>query len=132
MNKRIYFIASIIKIIIWALISIFTYTSINVYEDTAIAIILWFIWIFILARWISFFLFLWWYKLFSKKNEEIQIKNSYRLSLLFWIYCLLNILLLIWWYRNKIRGIIILIWFIALQIFLIEWNDEKSWSKWNN
>lgn len=129
MNKRIYYIASIIKAVIWILITIFTYTSINVYEDTAIAIILWFVWIFILARWVSFFLFLWWYKLFSKKKEEQQIKDSYRLSLLFGIYCLLNILLLIGWYWNKIRWILILIWFIALQIFLIEWNNGESGTK---
>lgn len=129
MNKRIYYIASIIKAVIWILITIFTYTSINVYEDTAIAIILWFVWIFILARWVSFFLFLWWYKLFSKKKEEQQIKDSYRLSLLFGIYCLLNILLLIGWYWSKIRWILILIWFIALQIFLIEWNNGESGTK---
>lgn len=129
MNKRIYYIASIIKAVIWILITIFTYTSINVYEDTAIAIILWFVWIFILARWVSFFLFLWWYKLFSKKKEEQQIKDSYRLSLLFGIYCLLNILLLIGWYWNKIQWILILIWFIALQIFLIEWNNGESGTK---
>ncbi len=125
MKLRIYHIASIIKAVIWLFITIFTYTSINVYEDTAIAIILLFIGIFTLARWLSFFLFLWWHKLFSKKSNELQIKDSYKLSLLFWIYCLLNILLLIWWYRNKIFWIIILIAFIALQIFLLWWNNEN-------
>ena len=125
MELRIYHIASIIKAVIWLFITIFTYTSINVYEDTAIAIVLLFIGIFTLARWLSFFLFLWWHKLFSKKSNELQIKDSYKLSLLFWIYCLLNILLLIWWYRNKIFWIIILIAFIALQIFLLWWNNEN-------
>lgn len=129
MNNRIYYIASIIKIVIWALITIFTYTSINVYEDTAIALILWFIGIFILARWISFFLFLWWYKLLNKHSIEQQTKDSYRLSLLFGIYCLINILLLIWGYWNKIRWILILVWFIALQIFLIEGTHAKPESK---
>ena len=129
MNNRIYYIASIIKIVIWALITIFTYTSINVYEDTAIALILWFIGIFILARWVSFFLFLGWYKLLNKESTEQQTKDSYRLSLLFGIYCLINILLLIWGYRNKIRWILILVWFIALQIFLIEGTHAKPESK---
>jgi hypothetical protein len=129
LNNRIYYIASIIKIVIWALITIFTYTSINVYEDTAIALILWFIGIFILARWVSFFLFLGWYKLLNKESTEQQTKDSYRLSLLFGIYCLINILLLIWGYRNKIRWILILVWFIALQIFLIEGTHAKPESK---
>lgn len=129
MNTRVYYIASIIKAIIWILITVFTYTSINVYEDTAIAIILWFVWIFILARWVSFFLFLWWHRLFSKQSTEQQTRDSYRLSLLFWIYCLINILLLIWGYRNKIRWILILIWFILLQIFLIEWSHARPESK---
>lgn len=129
MNNRIYYIASIIKIVIGALITIFTYTSINVYEDTAIALILWFIGIFILARWVSFFLFLGWYKLLNKLSIEQQTRDSYRLSLLFGIYCLINILLLIWGYRNKIRWILILVWFIALQIFLIEGTHAKPESK---
>lgn len=129
MNLRIFYIASIIKAILWLIITIFTYTSINVYEDTAVAIILWFIWIFILARGVSFFLFLWWHKLFSNRTYERQVKDSYRLSLLFWIYCIINILLLIWWHRNKIRWIVILIAFIALQIFLLEWSNGKSESK---
>lgn len=129
MKLRIYHIASIIKAVIWLFITIFTYTSINVYEDTAIAIVLLFVGIFTLARWLSFFLFLWWHKLFSKKTNELQTKDSYKLSLLFGIYCLLNIILLIGWYRNKIIWIIILIVFIALQIFLLGWNNGTTESK---
>ena len=129
MNLKVFYIASIVKAVLWLVISIFTYTSINVYEDTAIAIILWIIWIFILAWWVSFFLFLLWHKFFSKKPHELQVKDSYRLSLLFGIYCLINILLLIWWHRNKIRWIIILVLFIMIQIFLLEWNNAKPESK---
>jgi len=129
MNLRIFYIASIIKAVLGLIITIFTYTSINIYEDTAVAIILWFIWVFILARGLSFFLFLWWHKLFSKRDTERQVKDSYKLSLLFGIYCIINILLLIWWHRNKIRWIIILVGFVALQIFLLEWSNEKPESK---
>lgn len=129
MNLRIFYIASIIKAILGLIITIFTYTSINIYEDTAIAIILWFIWVFILARWVSFFLFLWWHKLFSNRDHERQVKDSYRLSLLFGIYCIINILLLIWGHRNKIRWIIILVAFVAIQIFLLEWSNGKPESK---
>lgn len=129
MKQHIYHIASSIKAVIWLFITIFTYTTINIYEDTAIAIILLFIWIFTLARGLSFFLFLWWYKIFSKLPNEIQIKESYKLSLLFWIYCLLNIILLVWWYRNKILWIIILIAFICLQIFLLSKKNDTTFTK---
>lgn len=120
---------SIAKIILWAAILLITYTSINVYEDPIVAISLCFLWIFILARWISFFLFLFEQRLFHKlKSEEWIKKDSYKLSLLFWIFCIINVLLILWSHRNKLIWIILLIVFILMQIFLFERND---WN-WTN
>ncbi len=126
MNLRFYYIASIIKLILWLFIIIVTYTSINIYEDPTIWISLWFIWSFIAIRWFSFFLFLRWQKLFRKKEEERIIKDSYKLSLLFGIYAIINILLLILWNRNKFIWLLLLWGFILTHILLLENSNEKS------
>lgn len=127
MNLRFYYIASIIKLILWLFIILVTYTSINIYEDPTIWISLWFIWSFIAIRWFSFFLFLRGQKLFRKKEEERIVKDSYKLSLLFGIYAIINILLLILGSRNKLIGILLLWWFILIHILLLEsWNGKKE------
>ena len=46
------------------------------------------------------------------------VKDSYKLSLLFGIFVIINILLILLGYRNKRIGIILLIGFVALQITL--------------
>ncbi len=126
MNLRFYYIASIVKLVLWLFIVIVTYTSINIYEDPTIWISLWFIWSFITIRWFSFFLFLRWQKLFRKKDEERIIKDSYKLSLLFWIYAIINILLLILWNRNKLVWLLLLWGFILSHILLLENSNAKE------
>ena len=115
------------KIILGALILLITYTCINVYDDPVIALSLWFLWIFILARWISFFVFLFEQRLFHQlKSEEQLKKDSYKLSLLFWIFCIINVLLILLSRRNKLVWLALLILFILMQIFLFERNDWNS------
>ena len=115
------------KVVLGALILLITYTSINVYDDPVIALSLWFLWIFILARWISFFLFLFEQRLFHQlKSEEQLKKDSYKLSLLFWIFCIINVLLILLSRRNKLVWLALLILFILMQIFLFERNDWNS------
>ena len=129
LKLNFYNTTALVKIILWASILLITYTSINVYEDPIVAISLWFLWVFILSRWISFFLFLFEQKLFHQlKSEENKKKDSYKLSLLFWIFCIINVLLILWSHRNKLIWIILLIVFILMQIFLFERND---WN-WTN
>lgn len=126
---KFYNTIALAKIILGALILFITYTCINVYDDPIIALSLWFLWIFILVRWISFFLFLFEQKLFHPlKPEENIKKDSYKLSLLFWIFCIINVLLILSSHRNKLIWIILLIVFILMQIFLFEKND---WN-WTN
>jgi len=126
MKLRFYYIASIIKLILWLTIIIITYTSINIYEDPIIGISLWFIGSFIFIRWLSFFLFLRWQKLFRQKTQERIIKDSYKLSLLFGIYSIINILLLILWSWTKIFWAILLAWFILIHILLLERQHEQQ------
>ena len=128
LKLNFYNTTAIVKIILWVSILLITYTSINVYEDPIVAISLWFLWVFILSRWISFFLFLFEQKLFHQlKSEENKKKDSYKLSLLFWIFCIINVLLILWSHRNKLIWIILLIVFILMQIFLFERND-RNWT----
>ena len=130
MKPNLYYTTAIIKIVLWIVVLLITYTSINVYEDPVIALSLWFLWVFILAWWASFFLFLLWQKLFHKlKSDDDAIKDSYKLSLLFWFFCIINALLLLMSRRNKSVGLIILIVFIFIQIFLFEKKDGKP-SNW--
>ncbi len=126
MNLRFYYIASIIKLVLWLFIIIITYTSINIYEDPTIWISLWFIGTFIAIWWFSFFLFLRGQKLFRQKIEERIVKDSYKLSLLFGIYSIINILLLILWSRTKLAWIILLAGFILIHILLLENQNAKD------
>ena len=126
MNIRFYYIASITKLILWLFIVLITYTSISIYEDPVIWISLWFIWVFITVRWLSFFLFLQWQKIFRKIDKERMVKDSYKLSLLFGIYCVINILLLILWKWSKLLWFILLAGFIVIQILLFENKNDKK------
>lgn len=130
MKPNLYYTTAIVKIVLWIIVLLITYTSINVYEDPIIALSLWFLWVFILAWWASFFLFLLWQKLFHKlKSDEDATKDSYKLSLLFWFFCIINALLLLMSRWNKSVWLIILIVFIFIQIFLFEKKDGKT-SNW--
>lgn len=121
-----YKIASITKLILWILILFLVYSYINVYEDPTIWLSLWFLWLFISLRWLSFFIFSLAQSLInSKKSQERITKDSYKLSLLFGIYAIINVLLIILWTRNKILWIVLLVWFVLIQILLFsEKNNE--------
>ena len=85
---------SAIKTIVGILTLRLTYNNINIYEDTFIGIGLGCLGVFMTCRGISFFVFLGVQKRQHKKNDEKIIKDSYKLSLLFGIYGILNVLLI--------------------------------------
>jgi len=117
----LYHIASITKLVLWLAILFITYTSINVYEDPAVAIGLGFLGLFIAMRWGSFYVFLVLQRLFrAHMGVDRIMKDSYKLSLLFGIYVMINVLFLLLWRWNKRRWIILLVWFIGLQMLLFQ------------
>lgn len=120
----LYHIASSIKLVLGLLILLVTYTSINVYEDPVIGIGLSILWLFIAARGASFYLFLALQKFFRDVAPDRLIKDSYKLSLLFGIYVLINALFLLLWYRSKILWLILLVGFIVLQVVLF--SEQKK------
>lgn len=113
---------SLIKLVVWLIILFIDYTAINVFEDPLIAIWILLVWSFLVARWASFFFFLLSQKIF--KNSRIQNSpesESYKLSLLFGMYAMLNIIFILLWYWSKIRWLIFLWWFIIiLYYFMID------------
>ncbi len=105
-------------------IMLITYTSINVYEDPVIGIGLGILWLFIASRWASFYMFLGIQKRFRDLSQMRLIKDSYKLSLLFWIFVLINALFLLLWYRSKFLWLILLVGFIILQVVLF--SEQKK------
>lgn len=116
----LYHIASITKIFLGIAIMLITYTSINIYEDPAIAIGLGFVGLFIAIWWLSFYIFWGLQKSFRAIDTDRIMKDSYKLSLLFGIYVMINILLLLLWSWTRRRWIILLWGFIWLQMFLFK------------
>ena len=111
---------SLIKLIVWLLILFVDYMAINVFEDPVVAIWILLVWCFLVARWASFFFFLFVQKTFRTRNFQWLLESdSYKLSLLFWMYTLLNIILIFLWHWNKARGLILLCGFILLLYFLM-------------
>lgn len=122
---HIYNIISWIKFVLGVAIMVIVYTSINIYEDPVIWIGLWFLWLFIASRWISFFLFLWIQNIYRHVSKLRLVKDSYKLSLLFWIYVMVNVILIMSEYRNKFIWILLIVGFILLQISLFSDHNNK-------
>ncbi len=111
---------SLIKLVVGIIILFIDYVAINVFEDPLVAIWILLVWFFLVSWWASFFFFLFTQKLFKNKNiQESPESESYKLSFLFWLYALLNILLIFLWHRNKIWWLILLWGFILLLYFLL-------------
>ncbi len=127
----LYHIASLIKFVLGVGIMLITYTSINVYEDPVIGIGLGILWLFIAARGASFYLFLGLQKFFREVSPTRLIKDSYKLSLLFGIYVLINALFFLLWYRTKFLWLILLVGFIILQVVLFS-EQKKTTNEFPN
>ena len=116
---NMYKLASVVKIILGGTILLVDYTMINVYEDPLIGIGLGLVGVFVLARGVSFFLFFYAQELFRKlEYRDRNLKDSYKLSLLFGLYSLINVLLLLLGSWNKWRWLLLLAGFIVLQYLL--------------
>ena len=119
-QSNFYKYLSLIKLIVGLLILFIDYVAINVFEDPFVAIWILLVGSFLVAWWASFFFFLFTQNLF--KNSKIQNSpesESYKLSFLFWMYALINIILILMWNWSKMRGLIILWAFILLLYFLM-------------
>lgn len=121
----LYHIFSIIKILIALIILISLYITIDPYADPLVALSWWMIGFFLLAWWCSFFAF-WAWKKYIKHDEGEIIISSYKLSLLFGIYILFNVIFLLKEQRTLLWWIALLIWFIIIQWILIPVGKHSS------
>ncbi len=111
---------SLIKLVVGLIILFVDYAAINVFEDPFVAIWILLVGSFLVARWASFFFFMFTQKIFkNKKIQNSPESESYKLSFLFGMYAMLNIILILLWHRNKTRGLILLWGFILLLYFLM-------------
>lgn len=118
-----YNIWAILKVAVWIWIISYLYNYINIYEDLIIGLWFGFIGIFFVVWWVSFYMFYISQKIFSVKNNIEIASRSYKLSLLFWLFILVNLSLVILDKWNKLLVLWILIIFIILQIVTITEND---------
>lgn len=116
---------SLIKLIVWLLIILIDYMAINVFEDPIVAIWILLVWFFLFSRWVSFFFFIFLQKVFKKRNIDWIESDSYKLSLLFWMYALLNIILIFLWYRSKLRWLLLL-WIFLFMLYLLLLDSNKN------
>lgn len=125
-QSNFYKYLSLIKLVVGLLILFIDYTAINVFEDPFVAIWILLVGSFLVARWASFFFFLFIQKAFKNKNTQNSPESeSYKLSFLFWMYSLINIILILMWNWSKMWGLIILWWFILLLYFLMMDNSKN-------
>ena len=125
-QSNFYKYLSLIKLIVGLIILFIDYAAINVFEDPFVAIWILLVWSFLVTRWISFFFFLFVQKVFKNKNiQDSPECECYKLSFLFWMYALINIILILMWEWSKIRWLIILWAFILLLYFLMMDNSKN-------
>lgn len=119
-QSNFYKYLSLIKLVVGLIILFVDYVAINVFEDPFVAIWILLVGSFFVARGASFFLFLFTQKVFkNKKIQNSPESESYKLSFLFGMYALINIILILMWNWSKMRGLIILWAFILLLYFLM-------------
>ena len=122
-----YALASGIKIIFWGVILAITLTQLNIKEDPEISLALLLIGIFVCAWGISYFLFYGWEVLFRLNiPEEKMQKDAYKSSFLFWLYALINVLLIIGELWNKAIWILFLGLFVLMQRFIFTWQKKPE------
>ena len=111
---------SLIKLVVWLLILFVDYSAINVFEDPLVAIWIFLVWSFFVTWGASFFFFYWTQKLLPQtKNSDMIEADSYKLSFLFWMYSILNIVLIFAGYWNKTWWLILLFVFVLLLYILL-------------
>lgn len=114
----LYHLGAIGKILLGSIILLTLYFTINIYEDPAIGLSFGFIGIFIITRWVSFYLFWGMRKLFSHESAIILASESYKISLLFGMYVLSNCALIVSEQWTKLFGLLLAAGFILLHILL--------------
>lgn len=128
-QSNFYKYLSLIKLVVGLIILFIDYAAINVFEDPLIAIWILLVGVFLVSRWASFFFFLFIQKIFmNKKIQNSPESESYKLSFLFGMYAMINIILILLWHWNKLRGLVIL-WGFILLLYLLMMDSSRNVKK---
>ncbi len=119
----LYHIITLIKILVGLIVIFFVSTTIDPYQDPGIWLWFLFWWVFMLIWGVSFYIFLGWKMLFSnnsniQKNKEGIAIESYKFSLLFGLYVIVNLWIMFQWYWTNFLWILLFVGFILIQIFV--------------
>ena len=108
-----YSIGAGIKFLIWLIIVSVLYNYVNVYESPILWLSFGYLGMFMIVRWLMYFFFLGLYKLRSSETvHAVQSSFSYKLSLLFALFTMVNLTLMI----NNIRTNFL--WILTLLVFI--------------
>jgi len=128
-QSNFYKYLSLIKLVVGLIVLFVDYVAINVFEDPLVAIWILLVWSFLVAWWASFFFFLFIQKVFkNKKIQESPESESYKLSFLFGMYAMLNIILILMWNWSKMRWLILL-WLFVLLLYFLMMDSSKNVKK---
>lgn len=118
-TMSIYRLFSLLKLSIWIIVLISLYLLINPFSDPIIALSWVLLGVFLIAWWGSYFLFRGRHIYIRKKDYNTTRVQSYKLSLLFALYVLLNVVFLLKKQRSFWLGVLVFIGFIILQIHIL-------------
>ncbi len=112
---------ALIKMLLWIIIMVATFSTINVFADEVLGISFFLLSIFLFSRGSSYFVFrLLQYAMKQyHKYEHEKMAEAYKLSLLFSCYLVTNIILIVIEKRTRLIGINLLIAFVIIQILLV-------------
>ncbi|UFX83363.1 hypothetical protein [Candidatus Absconditicoccus praedator] len=119
-----YHIGALIKIFVGVSIAYLLFNYINIYQDPIIGLGFGFFAVFLIVWGGSFYLFFLGQKLFAVKGALSIASRSYKLSLLFGLFVLVNLSLISLEERNKILGGIIFLIFLILHIITGYENEQ--------
>lgn len=126
-NFWIYAFVSLIKSVFGLVILLVDALAISVKEDTAVALVLGLVGVFLFFRGISYFVFYWTQWLFcTKVQKERMRKDAYKCSFLFWLFSLINVLLLIANFWSKWLGLLCVGFFILMQYVIFTDPKRKN------
>ncbi len=120
-----YHIGAWIKIGVGVLIAVLLWTLINPREDPAVAMGLLLVALFLVGRGVSFYFF-WGVNALVHRMDQQILSDSYKMSLLFGFFVIINATLIFLEARSKVLGMMILVVFMGLFVVLFRQTKQRK------
>lgn len=105
-HMNTYSIWALIKVVVWVAILSIVYRYVNVYDSPLLGLWFWYMGLFMLLRWLGYFLFAGMYMLICRNRWSWCASLSYKVSLLCSICIMVNITLMVNNYRTPLLGLL--------------------------